>query len=167
MAYTSYLDRLDPPAGIEEYMIHLEHVIKVIGVDHVGFSTVEITNVWNISLAHVGIPEYQVNQDGASFSINGTHGNTMIPALTTISLGGASLIEAQSTQLGAQWDVLFSTAPLVTGQNGALTTANGQVLNINLFHPGTSSLFGFFTANPPPLPTSPSWQSFLATYRCR
>lgn len=87
-------------------------------------------------------PPYQVNSLYASLTINGVAGTGCAPAIATLAGGATAVVAFSSINLGFGFEAVISFGPLVPAFGGALITANGQILNVNLAAPGLLFLNG-------------------------
>jgi len=109
------------------------------------------------------VPDYQVNSANASLDFNGVQGNIYLPATTNVCVNSPIIANLGGTAIGFPFDVILSASPLIPTSAGALQTAGGQVLNINLTQFFTFVFGGTFTNGfvPFSLPASfPSPASF-------
>lgn len=105
-------------------------------IDAVGFCLSPIPN----------LPDWQINQPGASMSIVGqTDGGFCAPAINTVMAGTAfQLAFSSTTNVGNPWDVATTMGPLVSASAGGVYTADGEPVNVNLQDPTLSFLFSQF-----------------------
>jgi hypothetical protein len=87
------------------------------------------------------IGDYQLNQAGASFDVNGLQGSLLAPAVTSISLGSLVTVNWTSTNAGLPFDVAVASSLVPAG----LVAPDGQVVNIDLAAPFTWVFGGGFT----------------------
>jgi hypothetical protein len=85
---------------------------------------------------------YQVNSLAASLTINGVATNGCSPAITTLASGATAVIAFSSSNIGAGFEAVVSFGPLLPAFGGALITANGQILSVDLSAPGLLFLNG-------------------------
>lgn len=85
-------------------------------------------------------PMYETNDAAATIDINGVQGTGFIPAVSTTPTCQGDTFNADSNVPGTLWELVFNLVPLVSG--GILTTANGQIVNINAIDPSTGYLNG-------------------------
>jgi hypothetical protein len=83
----------------------------------------------------VAFAQWQVNQSGASVTINGTQGTSLLPNVFVTAAGAPVAVGLSSTTVGQGWEVLVTSGPGVPAGGGALVTAGGQIVNINLSDP--------------------------------
>jgi hypothetical protein len=95
-----------------------------------------------------GPAEWQVNQPGSSLDVNGIIGSAFAPATVNLGIGVTGFANLSSVNTGLVWDVGVGVLPLVPRSAGALTTIDGQVLNLNVADPAFLLLWGGF-ASPP------------------
>lgn len=99
-------------------------------------------------LAFKGGPEYQVNQPGASFDIDGIMGTSSAFAMVTLAVSQQGIASLTSTATGMPWDIATATAPPIPASAGAVTTSDGQLLNIDTTDPTFSLLWSGFQSTP-------------------
>jgi len=87
-------------------------------------------------------PPYQVNSPYASLTINGVASTGCLPAITNVPGGATVVVAFSSINLGFGFEAVISLGPLLPAFGGALITANGQILNVNLAAPGLLFLNG-------------------------
>ncbi|MAG58087.1 MAG: hypothetical protein CMJ83_17510 [Planctomycetes bacterium] len=81
-------------------------------------------------------PEYQTNAfPGASLDINGVQGTNQTAATVTIPTGVPATLNLGSTNAGQLWDLGSGLAPLIPASAGALTTSDGQIVNLDIADP--------------------------------
>lgn len=100
------------------------------------------------ALAPAGPPEYQVNSVAASLLVNGIQGNVGAPATFTVPIGLAVNAIFSSTNLGFPWEIGLGPAPLVPRSGGALTTADGELVNLDVTDPSLFLFWGLFQSPP-------------------
>jgi hypothetical protein len=88
------------------------------------------------------VPQYQVNNTIASLTIDGVQSTSCSPAITTVASGAAVVVALSSLNVGYGFEAVISFAPLIPTFGGALITANGQILNVDLSAPGLLFLNG-------------------------
>lgn len=93
-------------------------------------------------------PEYQVNQPGAALLINGIQGTPQTFAQVSLTAGQTALVQLASNNQGQPWEVAIGVAPLVPWSLGALSTIDGQLLNVNLADPYLTLQWGYFVQSP-------------------
>jgi hypothetical protein len=94
-------------------------------------------------------PEYMTNTPNASFALNGVQGSPSVPAMVTINAGqSAQLTATASTLQGFPFELAIGLLPLINVSQGALTTVEGQILNINHADPNLALLFNGFLSPP-------------------
>lgn len=95
--------------------------------------------VWNgvihYQIGGTIIPEFNVNSAGSSLDMNGVQGTIFNKANSTVCTNSMVTANFGSTNVGALWEVLISPAPSIPLSAGALTTPNGQILNIDVTLP--------------------------------
>ena len=50
---------------------------------------------------------------------------------------------------GNAWDLGYGTSPLIPANAGALTSSNGQIVNLDLSDPNAGTWFNFMQTSPP------------------
>ncbi len=99
--------------------------------------------------------DYQLNQPGAGFVIDGVSGGACSPTVVTKSTFSCTpvapatgTIAISSNLIAFPWDVAISGSTLLPASGGGLTLPDGQVINVNIGMP-LSFLNGFLGANWP------------------
>jgi len=92
--------------------------------------------------------EYQVNTPLASMIVDGVVGSISTPATVNLAVGQVAMVNFQSSNSGAIWDVGTAGAPLLSASAGAFQTPDGDLVNIDLADPLFTFLWGGF-ASPP------------------
>lgn len=88
-------------------------------------------------------PEYQTNSFLAGLNVNGVFGTSHVPAAPTLLTGATGTLSLVSTVAGQPWDLGAGSAPLVPASAGAVTTSDGQIVNLDLSDPTLSLWFNF------------------------
>lgn len=96
---------------------------------------------------------YQTNSLTAGLNIDGVIGTAYVPATTTLGIGAPGTLNLLSIAGGQQWDIGSGVAPLVATGGGAILTAGGQIVNLNLADPSFGFWFNFLQG--PPYPATP------------
>ena len=111
----------------------------------------QLGNTFTVPLTGVPtLPEYQLNGFSASLDIDGVLSTGAGPATVTAPIGSTHNLNFFSFLAGQQWEFASGAAPLVPRSTCPLTTASGQVVNLDLTDPTLSSWFGStFTSSPP------------------
>jgi len=95
------------------------------------------------------LPEWQINQPGASLTILGqTNGGFCAPAMNMATSGVTFQLVFGSTNVGSPWDVGTTVGPLFPASGGGAFTPGGQVVNLNLGDPTLSFFFSQFQSPP-------------------
>jgi len=89
-----------------------------------------------------GAPEYQGNSFSASLDINGVQTNGSTPANVNVGLNTPFTLNFFSFNTGQLWDLGYGVSPLIPRSACAITTPNGQVLNMDITDPTFSTFFG-------------------------
>ena len=89
-----------------------------------------------------GNPEWQVNQAGSTFMIDGQHGTPTSPAQVSVCEGETATIEFQSSNVGLPWELFLTQGPAVSASTTGLVTPCGQVVNLDFTDPTLSMLYG-------------------------
>lgn len=84
------------------------------------------SNLYHFSGTIAG--DYQLNQPGASFDVDGLQGSLVAPATTTAAAGAPLTITWTSTNAGLPYDIALATSLVPSGFVGPA----GQIININL-----------------------------------
>lgn len=113
------------------------------------FGTSFQPRIWNGLLRYTsGFPEYQVNQPGASLSLDNLQGTPCDKAVTNrtvCSTVGATTtvnVNMSATAAGAPFDLVYTVTPAIPASGGSFVTVHGQVVNLNLGDPTLTALFG-------------------------
>lgn len=93
-------------------------------------------------------PEYQVNQPGASLVVGGVLGTSQAFALVNLSSGQSTIASFTSNNQGQPWEAGIGNAPLIPLSLGALTTVDGQILNLDITDPALTLLWNLFQSPP-------------------
>ena len=88
-------------------------------------------------------PEYQTNSFAAGLNVNGVIGTQYMPATPTVPIGTMATLTLVSTGAGQPWDLGTGAAPLVPTSAGAVTSSDGQIVNLDLADPTLSLWFNF------------------------
>lgn len=97
-----------------------------------------------------GIPaDYQVNRPVADASINNVQGTAFTPAQVTIPGGQPGILRISSTNYGVPWELAVGSNPLVPASGGGVLLPDGQILNLDVFDPTITLLWGGLGAGPP------------------
>lgn len=98
------------------------------------------------------VASWEVNSPESSLDFNGAHGTPCTKALTNLCAGTMVTTTLASNIPGTWFDVGFNLAPTVSSTGGAMLTAGGQLVNLDLAggllllngtllpHPGTLSV---------------------------
>ena len=95
------------------------------------------------------LPQYQLNSFNASLDIGGLLSNGSAPATTNAAIGATHNINFLSFLGGQQWDFASGNYPLVPRSSCPLSTASGQIINLDLTDPAFSTWFGGTFSNGP------------------
>lgn len=91
-----------------------------------------------------GFAQYQVNQPGASFAINGIQGTAQAFAQANLVAGQAASVSLSSTNQGQAWEVAIGVLPLLSRSQGAVLLTDGQLFNVNLGDPALTLAWSQF-----------------------
>jgi len=96
-------------------------------------------------------PKWELNSPASNLDIDGV--STTAPlglaaAVRTQCVGNQSNLNLASTNVGLPYEIAYGLAAPVAGGAGALATASGQLLNVDLADPTASFLFGLSFAVP-------------------
>ncbi|NRA96675.1 MAG: hypothetical protein HRU14_10760 [Planctomycetes bacterium] len=98
--------------------------------------------------------EYQTNSGfQASLNVNGVVGTQYTPAITNLGIGISGSLNLLSFNVGQQWDIGAGAAPLIPASAGALTSSDGQIVNLDLTDPTLSMWFNLLQG--PSYPSTP------------
>lgn len=78
------------------------------------------------------IPEYQLNSAEASLDLNGVTGGQCMPAVTTSPAGMTLIATFESNLSGMGFEAMIGPGGLVPRSAGALTSSQGQVINVDV-----------------------------------
>ncbi len=78
---------------------------------------------------------YQVNQAGATVTFNGQQGSTTAPSITQVGTGVAVQFAMQTNLAAPPLELVLSFGPLIARSAATITSAGGQVLNIDFSAP--------------------------------
>lgn len=109
----------------------------------------EIQASWDISLGSTLAGSYQVNQPGCTLLVNGASGSPATPTNLSVVQGANVTVQLTSVNQNQLWDLGFGTNPLVSLAGGALTSSDGQVVNLDLSDPALGSWFNVMQNAPP------------------
>lgn len=102
--------------------------------------------VWNGNIHYTFsslAPSYQVNSRASSLDIDGVMSTGYAPAVTTTPDCLAATINIGSNLPGTAFETVYNLAPQAAlGAPGSLSTANGQIVNVDLTQPTTAFLNG-------------------------
>ena len=99
-------------------------------------------------------PQYQTNSGfQASLNVNGVVGSQYAPAITNLGIGMPGNLNMLSFNAGQAWDIGAGAAPLIPASAGALTSSDGQIVNLDLTDPTLSLWFNFLQG--PVYPVAP------------
>jgi len=122
---------------------------------YVGFTgttggLVEINEVLSFSFTgSAPTNDYQVNSLAAYLAVDGVQGTSQIAAMVTLGLGVSGNLTLGSSNIGAMWDLAFTTAPLLPASGGGLVTGSGQIINLDTGDPSFGSWFNLLSSSPP------------------
>lgn len=109
----------------------------------------EIQVSWNVSLGSTAPGSYQVNQLGCTLLVNNVSGSLAAPANLSVAPGAGVTVQLTSINQSQLWDLGYGTNPLVPLASGALTSSDGQVVNLDLSDPALGSWFNVMQNAPP------------------
>ncbi len=95
------------------------------------------------------IPQYQTNSVLASLDVNTVSGTQFTPASVTTTVGAPNTITFFSFLQGNAWDLGYGVAPLIPRNAGALLSADGQIVNLDLTDPNAGTWFNVMQTSPP------------------
>jgi hypothetical protein len=95
-----------------------------------------------------GLAQYQVNQAGASLTINGVQGTATSFAQVTVFAGQPATVALSSTNLGLPWEVGVGILPPISRSMGALVTSDDQLVNLDLSDPTLTVVWNQFVSPP-------------------
>ena len=78
---------------------------------------------------------WQVNQPGASFTLDGEQGGPAGPLVKTRCIGDISPFSLQSVNVGNPWELVISLSRGVALGDGGIAIPGGQIANIDLTQP--------------------------------
>lgn len=111
------------------------------------FSVTYNGRMWNGRVLYsTGAASYETNDPASSLDIDGVQGNQCAATRITPCVFRTLTANLASTGVGLGWEAVLGFVPLVPAGAGALLTANGQIVNINLL--GAPFLFLFGGAAP-------------------
>jgi hypothetical protein len=95
-----------------------------------------------VALTFTPGPTYQVNQPGASLTIDGLATTQCLPLSAIRAVGQTSTLTIASTLVGSGWEIVFTAPePMVASGAGAMVLPNsGQLVNIDLSAPSLGFL---------------------------
>lgn len=79
--------------------------------------------------------DWQINQAGASFDVDGATGHTLYPAAIARCPLFPIDLNFDSTLVGSPWDLGVASVPSAPASAGGAITAGGQRINVDLTHP--------------------------------
>ena len=94
-------------------------------------------------------PQYQTNASAASLDVNGVAGTSAAPAIVTTNTATSVSLGLVSFLQGNAWDLGYGTAPLIPASAGALTSSDGQIVNLDLADPNAGTWFNVMQTSPP------------------
>ena len=109
----------------------------------------EIQTSWNVTLGSTAPGLYQTNQPGCALLVNNLSGSPAVPAGLSVAQGNSITVQLTSVNQNQLWDLGYGADPLVSLAAGALTSSDGQVVNLDLADPAVGSWFNVMQNAPP------------------
>lgn len=126
-------------------------VLEGCGIDYPFAGAAFQPRGWNGRVLYhpAGFPEWQVNQVGASLTVDGVVGSPCERASldrTICSAGGLNstvfTTEVSGTLVGMPHDIIFTAVPAIPMSAGGIVTTGIQLVNLDLSDPFLTPLFG-------------------------
>ena len=141
---TMFSNVLTDPALVASYTLDFD-ALDYTGNGHDG----TLAAPANFVPATLPIQLYQVNSASADLQINGTASDPFNPGSVSVTAGTSATMNIQSTNVGNLFDVVVTVPSLLVPiGGGAVTSPNGQILNLNIAVPTSLFIFGGSLANP-------------------
>jgi hypothetical protein len=80
-------------------------------------------------------PAFQLNQDASSLTFDAVAGSSSAGAVLSVAAGAPFDVAFGADAAGRPWEVLITFASLVAADEGGITTAGGQIVNLSFAAP--------------------------------